>query len=374
MGAAGEHYRALQASEARYRDLFENASDMMYTTDLDGNFTSGNRALREALGVSPEQLLSLNIRDILGPEEYARAIAMTQRKLLQGDPVTKYELWITPPNAAPMLVELHTRLILEDGKPIGVQGSARDVTEARRTAEALARSEESLRQAQQIARIGNWDWDMVHNTLTWSDEIYRIFGLPPGEWGATYEAFLERVHPDDRALVEHAVQAAIEDRAPYSVHHRIIRFDNGETRIVHELGEVTFDQDGRPVRMIGTVQDVTELKRAEQALRESEEHLRTILSNAPVIIYALDADGVFTFYEGAGLEGLGFKPGERIGQRIWDLDDHPPPAESSVSAGLSPARWLATSSSGGGRPCRSSTRRRSTRPARLRVSSPSCST
>jgi PAS domain S-box-containing protein len=109
--------------------------------------------------------------------------------------------------------------------------------------------------------------------LYWSDEIYRIFGLNPQEFGATYEAFMRSVHPDNRQYVQKAVDRALYERQPFSIDHRIVLPDGAE-RIVHEQAEVTFDEDGEPVRMMGTVQDITERKRAEERLRASQEELR----------------------------------------------------------------------------------------------------
>jgi len=142
--------------------------------------------------------------------------------------------------------------------------------------EALRTSEENLREeryrlaeAQRIAHLGSWDWNIVSNELSWSDEVYRIFGLQPRQFRATYNAFLESVHAEDREAVEEAVNRSLADPdAPYSIEHRIVRPD-GSQRVVHERGNVTFDQAGRPGRMIGTVQDVSELKEAERKLRDA---------------------------------------------------------------------------------------------------------
>jgi len=115
-----------------------------------------------------------------------------------------------------------------------------------RTAE-LKKVEDSLVEAQRIARLGNWDWDIRKNTLWWSDEIYRIFGLEPKEVGVTYEAFLNSVHPDDRALVIKAVDEALYAKHNYSIDHRIIRPD-GVVRICHEKGEATYNDGGKPIK------------------------------------------------------------------------------------------------------------------------------
>ena len=132
--------------------------------------------------------------------------------------------------------------------------------------DSLQKSEASLANAQRIARLGNWEWNIVTNELRWSDEIYRIFGLSPQEFGATYEAFLNSVHPDDREFVKKSVNNALYEKMPYSIDHRIV-LPNGTERIVHEQAEVVFDNTGKAIQMKGTVQDVTERKRAEEEIR-----------------------------------------------------------------------------------------------------------
>ena len=113
----------------------------------------------------------------------------------------------------------------------------------------------------------------MNDKLYWSDEIYRIFGLNPQEFGATYEAFMRSVHPDNREYVQQAVDRALHERQPYSIDHRIVLPDGSE-HIVHEQAEVTFDEDGKPTRMMGTVQDITGRKEVEEELRASQEELR----------------------------------------------------------------------------------------------------
>ena len=131
---------------------------------------------------------------------------------------------------------------------------------------------ESLIRAQRIAHIGNWDWKIPENKLFWSEGIYQLFGIDPSAFGASYEAFLERVHPEDRDAINEAVKQTLETGAPYDIDHRIVRPD-GEIRFVHESAEVLRDDNGKPLRMTGTVQDITERKQTEQSLREKDAHL-----------------------------------------------------------------------------------------------------
>ena len=154
---------------------------------------------------------------------------------------------------------------------------SREMEERKRIEENLRRDRSSLAEAQRIAHLGNWNWNIITNELKWSDEIYRIFGLAPQEFGATYEAFLNSVHPDDREFVMKTVDEALSGDKPYSIDHRIVLPD-GTERIVHEEAAITLDGHGEPIRMIGTVHDITDRKLAEEALQKSEIHLRRLSS------------------------------------------------------------------------------------------------
>ncbi|MBF0271047.1 MAG: PAS domain S-box protein [Magnetococcales bacterium] len=147
----------------------------------------------------------------------------------------------------------------------------RDIAERKRAEDVLRKSRENLAKAQELAHLGSWEWDIEQDRLTWSDEVYRIFGVRPGESVANYEWFEGTVHPEDRLRVRHAVALSLEDGdIPYVVEHRIVRPD-GVVRVVVEVGEVTHDASGRPMSMVGTVQDITERKRSEEELRRAKE-------------------------------------------------------------------------------------------------------
>ncbi|MEW6054861.1 MAG: PAS domain S-box protein [Nitrospirota bacterium] len=146
------------------------------------------------------------------------------------------------------------------------------------TEEALRRSEASLNEAQGIAHIGNWEWNIETNELFWSNEIYRIFGTSRNQFGATYEAVLDFIHPDDRDTVHDAVTNSFFEKKPYSVIHRII-LSTGEEKTVQERGEIIFGENNVPLRMVGTIQDITEQKKIEEQLRASQEQLRNLYAH-----------------------------------------------------------------------------------------------
>ncbi|MEE8319261.1 MAG: response regulator [bacterium] len=141
--------------------------------------------------------------------------------------------------------------------------------EKNRAEEEIKKSRESLARAQEIAKLGSWDWNLEEDILEWSDEVYRIFGLEPKKSNATYETFLASVHPDDRKDVKDAVERVFADpHENYSIEHRLTRPDGSE-RVVHGQAEVQFNDKGKPVHMIGTIQDITDRKQLEKQIRES---------------------------------------------------------------------------------------------------------
>ena len=136
------------------------------------------------------------------------------------------------------------------------------------TNEQLQRNGHSLKEAQRIAHLGNWDLDLVANVLTWSDEIYRIFEIDPEKFGASYDAFLAAVHPEDRELVGDAYAESVRNKTPYDIVHRLLMKD-GRVKYVNEIGETYYGEDGEPLRSFGIVHDITELKQAEAQIAES---------------------------------------------------------------------------------------------------------
>jgi len=171
-----------------------------------------------------------------------------------------------------------------------------EINVRRQMENALRQSKQRLSRAQEIAHLGSWELDLASNQLTWSDEVYRIFGLQPQEFAATYEAFLEAVHPDDRAAVDAAYSSSIRDgRDKYEIEHRVVKRSSGEIRIVHEKCEHFRDETGRIIRSAGMVHDITDRKQAEEALRLSEEKYRLLAQNSNDWIYWIKPDQSFQY-------------------------------------------------------------------------------
>ncbi len=173
---------------------------------------------------------------------------------------------------------------------------AKTLSEQKAIEKALRESEQRLNRSQEIAHLGSWELNLSTNNLHWSDEVYRLFGLKPQEFGATYEAFLEAVHPDDRAAVDAAYSSSLrEGKDSYEIEHRIVRKATSEVRVVHEKCYHIRDKTGRIIRSLGMVHDITDRKRMENALRESEQRWVTTLSSIGDAVIATDVNGKVTF-------------------------------------------------------------------------------
>lgn len=205
----------------------------------------------------------------------------------------------------------------EAGQPSRLMGTHVDVTERKAVELALERERQRLAEAQSLAQLGSWEWDVASGQLWWSDETFRIFGLQPGELGPTLEAFTARIHPEDRSRVQAAINDSLRDDIPYQVDHRILRPD-GSIRIVQERGSAQRDAEGNPLRMLGTVQDITARKRVEEAMAESEARYRSLVTAMAEGVVVQDARGQITFCNDAACQLLGLSREQMLGLESRD--------------------------------------------------------
>jgi PAS domain S-box-containing protein len=174
---------------------------------------------------------------------------------------------------------------------------AKEIEERQQAVEALRENREDLNRAQAVARTGSWRLDVQRDVLTWSDETYRIFGIPPGT-PLTYDIFLTAVHPEDRGHVDHEWTAALGGSEPYDIEHRILVGDG--VKWVREKAELEFDQKGQLLGGFGTVQDITERKRAEEEIKR----LASFPQMNPAPVLEIDLSGAITYYNQAAFRAL----------------------------------------------------------------------
>ena len=155
----------------------------------------------------------------------------------------------------------------------------------------------ALKEAQALTHLGSWQWDVATNDISWSDELYRIYGLKPQEREIGFEEFISLIHPEDQERVQGVIGAAFSSGKPFDFEHRII-LPNKRQRILHGMGKVITDKDGKPARMLGTSQDITEQKVAELALQQSDQRFRTVTRATHDLVYDLNLhDGTIWFNE-----------------------------------------------------------------------------
>ncbi len=276
----------LKSERDKAQMYLDVAGFMFVVLDTSGKIILINQKGCEILNYTESVLLGKNWFDTCIPKLLRKEVKSVFKKLMTGEikPVEYYENPVVTKNGEERLISWHNTVLRnEKGDIIGTLSSGEDITEQNAAAERLKQSEASLAEAQRIANMGNWDWNIITNELLWSDEIYRIFGLKPQEFGATYDAFLESVHPDDREFVKSSVNEALYENKPYSIDHRIVLPD-GIERVVHEKAEVTFDKAGKPIRMIGTVQDITERWQMEEHLQYLHNTLQAIRNVNQLIV------------------------------------------------------------------------------------------
>jgi hypothetical protein len=200
--------------------------------------------------------------------------------------------------------------------------------------------EEKLRLAIEVAQMGTWEVDLVRDVATQSDQVERIFGVVPGAPMGSYQAFMARVHPDDRDRVGRALTAAVEGGAPYHAEFRIQRPD-GDIRWVIARGQTYRNEAGQAVRMVGVIQDLTERKKAEEALRESESAFRRVLDTALDAVIRIDATGTITEWNPQAEAIFGWRREEILGRSLAETII-PPEYRDAHERGLK--RYLDTGS------------------------------
>jgi PAS domain S-box-containing protein len=305
---ADEQMRKLSAA-------VEQTADTIVITDRRGMIEYVNPAFEELTGYRKEEVLGKNPRILKSGKHDRRFYEELWRTILSGKPFrTEFinkkkngEEWIEEQTITP--------LRNTQGGITHFIATGKDITVLKRTHEVLLAKETHLKETQRVGAIGSWELDLRTNMFAWSEEIYRTFEIDRGRVAASYEDFLDAIHPDDREAVNQAYTQSVKNRTRYDVVHRLL-FPDARVKFVHARCETFYDSDGTPLKSIGTAQDITERKKAERALHYSEERFRTLFEFAPDAYFLMDIDG--TLVDGnASTETLtGYKRFELTGKNF----------------------------------------------------------
>src|SRR6202166_2270312 len=274
-----ERTSELRKSEKELRDVIDTIPAIVWSTLPDGSNTYVNKRFVEYSGSSAEQMAGSGWQALIHPDDLARHTAEWMEAVATGKPHENEVRSRRSDGQYRWQLDRGVPLRDEDGNIVKWYGITTDIEDRKRADEALhlvstdlQDSKAKLEEAQRIAHVGYWEWDLTSNRVIWSDETYRIYGLRPQQYPIDISVVRKMIHPEDLEFVFRVAEEALRGGLRTDVEHRIIR-PSGEVRTVQSQGDVKKDAPGRPCQMFGTVQDITDRKRAEQRLRESEAYL-----------------------------------------------------------------------------------------------------
>ena len=315
--------RELERLARQQERILGSAGEGILGLDSSGKIEFANPAAAAMLGYEPGEMVGENMHDLVHhtrpdgtpypKEECPNYLALgTGRKHRSDGEV----YWRKDETGFP--VEYASSPVVEGGEVVGAVVTFSDVTARKEAEEALKKSESGLAEAQRMARLGSWEWDVRTGEVSWSDEVFRIYGHAPASFVPSLDRLMQAVHPEDRDLVRRKMDGALRAREPYDFEHRVVRPD-GEVRVVHRRAEVSFDEGGRPLRMIGTVHDVTERERAEEALKESERRFGQLFDQSVDALLVHDEAGRMVDCNAEACRSLGYTREELLSLGVEDF-------------------------------------------------------
>ncbi len=301
----------LQAQNLRFESLAASSPLGIFESDSEGRVLYTNASWQQIAGLTLGESLGDGWRRAVAPQDREWIVHTWGDIAGQGGEFDA-EFRMQRPDGTIRWVHARSRPLRNAmGQIVGHVGTTEDITERKQMDAAALKNQATLAEAQHLAGMGSWELNLTTNVLAWSDEIHRIFETEPSRFGATYEAFLGMVHPDDRAYVDKAYTDSLKNKTPYEIEHRL-QMNDGRIKYVQERCRTDYDAAGKPLRSLGTVQDITKRRRLEQTRFKLQQAINHGLDGMGI----LDADGCYTYINPSHASMYGYTADELLG-RSW---------------------------------------------------------
>lgn len=281
---------ALRVSETKYKQLVENTKTIFWEFDRVANrWTYVSPQVKDFLGYKVSDWFDYNFWvNRIHPDDREQVIRTCETESARGiDHVMEYRF--TKSNGEIVWLREEVNVVMQKGVPVILRGTMMDINKRKEAELALKESESNLLEAQRIAKLGRWELDLLNNQLKWSDTIFDIFEIDQKKFGANFDAFLNAIHPEDREIVNKEYTKSLTSRKPYEIEHRL-KMPDGRVKWVLEFCNHNYNESGFPIRSIGIVQDITERKIAELALKSNEQKFQTLFKSLSVGVALISPD------------------------------------------------------------------------------------
>ncbi len=312
--------KSLRESEEKYRLVVENAREAIIVTQA-GKIVFLNRMTVEMSGFEEDELRAGPFTDFIHPDDKQRVLD-NHLKRMKGDELPPvYNFRIIRKDKSVKWVEINSTLINWQGRP-SILSFLSDITDRKESEESLRKSETRIVQAQNIAHLGSWEIDLINHRMWGSEEAFRIYGLDyPGRDAAylTLADAQKMVYEEDRPEMDKALKELLRENKRYDREFRIIRAGDAAIRIIHSQANILFDSAGTPQKIVGVIQDITDRKQAEDALRQSEERFRAIFNSSFQFTGLMMPDGTMIEANQAALDFAGITMEDVKGRSFWEI-------------------------------------------------------
>jgi PAS domain S-box-containing protein len=308
---------AMRVGDERYRRMVETTTEGISVADANFCITFVNQQMAEMLGYERGEMLGRSVLDFVFPEDVEQKRRIFERR--RAGARERYDDRFRHKDGSEVSVQIGAAPIFSDsGEFVGALAMISDITERKRAEQVLRQREKELLEAQRVARVGSWVWDPGTDNISWSEESYRIAGRDPGLPPVTFRELRQFCTPDSCERLQRAVEEALQSGTPYELDLELVRPD-GTKKWLRTRGEAQRDSTGRIALLRGTVQDITERKNAEEALRESEAKFRNVFQDAGVGMIIASLDGRFLAVNRTFCQYLGYTEQELLRMTVKDV-------------------------------------------------------